>query len=322
MNVRDFASLSRRDPSKWVRRFDKNLKETKLDQKTFPQIFLNLCKEEELSYLQSQLGDIKKVNDYEILKTRLLKYYFSVEHVPKFQRSGPCTTLEEYLEGVEKFFNGPVGNEKECLDVLIEDWVENNLVSHRNFKSLRELVSEVKDNYYHLIYDNVNILSTEYSDGKMIVPSLKRREDIISDGSVSIELILKVPCPLWHFIFPQKEFRRKTCLSLLSTCSQLRKHLMPLFYKVNPDQFVDVLEGFYENGNSSIKLTKDMKYCLTRRTFEKSVKSEGSWKIVKKDISNDFYALSTPKKYYIAKMASDFTKSLYCAPFYCLYNLG
>eukprot|EP01124_Arcella_intermedia_P012113 TRINITY_DN18414_c0_g1_i1.p1 TRINITY_DN18414_c0_g1~~TRINITY_DN18414_c0_g1_i1.p1 ORF type:complete len:282 (+),score=63.75 TRINITY_DN18414_c0_g1_i1:26-847(+) len=108
------------------------------------------------------------------------------------------------------------------------------------------------------------------------------------------ELFVKVPLDVWQLIFPTDVLsRRITYLSLLQTSKPIRIHLLS-FFNSDPNRFNGLFEGYYTgktDGLYFVKLDRTKSYLRVERNDEREVKTEGTWKVIKTDISYASYSL-------------------------------
>eukprot|EP01124_Arcella_intermedia_P017065 TRINITY_DN23748_c0_g1_i1.p1 TRINITY_DN23748_c0_g1~~TRINITY_DN23748_c0_g1_i1.p1 ORF type:complete len:335 (-),score=93.25 TRINITY_DN23748_c0_g1_i1:81-1085(-) len=232
----------------------------------------------------------------------IVAYQKSVFPLPKVEYFDTPQTYLNKLKEWEK-----CSPSKRELKEVIQNCMDNEIISHTKFKSVEELIKDIESNYESYLFPGVDLEGANYFFEKKHYPSFEDRiirEDSI-DNNTSVELLLRVPLEVWKNLLPMDKYRRKTCLSLLGSCSLLRNHLLPLFHMLIGDQFKPLLNGYYayrKNASPTMKqiFTNDYKYYLQLEDniyiqklnfFERSIVSTGTWKIIKEDISNTYYAI-------------------------------
>jgi len=160
------------------------------------------------------------------------------------------------------------------------------LITDRNLESFQDLIKEIEFN---------NINTGLKRRGFYEKEKVQLKKEIMVDKSFEFELCLRVPSVIWGLMLPKDGQRRQTYLSLLQSCSSMRKHLLPLFQILDVNHLRGLLfEGFYYKRKKDYKHYLKLEgesYLQVTDYFEKSVEAEGTWSVSKRDLSNNYYVL-------------------------------
>eukprot|EP01124_Arcella_intermedia_P013120 TRINITY_DN19526_c0_g1_i1.p1 TRINITY_DN19526_c0_g1~~TRINITY_DN19526_c0_g1_i1.p1 ORF type:complete len:491 (+),score=126.67 TRINITY_DN19526_c0_g1_i1:93-1565(+) len=257
----------------WLKVLEGTLKWCEVDPEMWGKMFIDFVKDKDKTFLQSL-----KVNegewDFEVYRKAFVRFHFPKENLPSFEIS---QSLNNYILNLQELIAiRNIPNEPEIVKVVVDDSYENKLISHKMYTSLHEVVQELEE--------------------KLIQDTVVEKTDKSNTLVMSVKLLLEVPTDIWKLILRSTGvFKRKASLSLLLSCSSMRKHLLPLFYIQSCMNLKEIFEGCYsmrkqDDEEYFLKLEKES-YLKIEVYFEKTIQTEGNWKVNKKDLSNDSYAI-------------------------------